>query len=621
MGNALIHRGPDDAGKYSSGPLLMGMRRLAIIDVAGGHQPISNEDGSVWTVCNGEIYGFRRIKQQLEQRGHHFRTNSDSEVLVHLYEDFGDDLVAHIDGMYCFAIWDEAKQRLLLGRDRLGIKPLYLLKQPHRLIFASELKGITALPGFERRIDHDALREYLSLGYVPAPYSILRGVEKLPPASLLISEGGVERTKQYWRMPAAAAQRLSEAEWIARVRSELERAVQEQMVSDVPVGAFLSGGIDSSAVVALMARLTDKPVRTYSIGFDTRGSVGQYYNELPYAKIVAERFETAHREILVNPDCAELLPRLIWQLDEPIADSAFVTTYLVSEFARREVTVTLSGVGGDELFGGYRRYLGEHYSRMYERVPATLRKRVLGPLARRLPSDRHSPLLNTSRLVKKFILSGDQTLAERYRGYVQVIDRTVLSRLLVNCDATRPDALDRAFDAADGSGDALRQLMDVDLTTQLPDDLLALTDRMTMATSLECRVPFLDVRLVEVAAHMPSEVKIRGGELKYALKRAMQDLLPKEILNRSKRGFGAPLGAWIKNELKEYLHEILSEDSVRARGLLEWPVVHELMEQHATGREDNTDHLLGLMNLELWCRVYLDRADPSELTESLRRAS
>ena len=620
MGNALAHRGPDDAGTFVSGPLLMGMRRLSIIDVEGGHQPISNEDGTISVVCNGEIYGFERIKADLLRRGHRFRSNSDTEMLVHLYEEYGDDLVQHIDGMYCFAIWDQPKQRLLLGRDRLGIKPLYLLMEPHRMIFASELKGILALPDVDRRIDPNALREYLSLGYVPAPHSMIQRIQKLPPASVMSWEGGEFQTRQYWALPEPASERFSESEWIARVRTELERSVKEQMVSDVPLGAFLSGGIDSSAVVGLMARNTSSPVKTYSIGFDTQGA-GRYYNELPFAKAVAEQFETDHREIVVRPDCSDLLPKLIWQLDEPIADSAFITTYLVAEFAQQDVTVTLCGVGGDELFGGYRRYLGEYYSRLYQRVPWSVRKHVIEPIARRLPSDRHSRWLNTSRLVKKFVLSGDQTLAERYRDYVQVFDRSVLSQLLVSGCGGPQDALDRAFGRAHGPADSLWKLMDVDLATQLPDDLLALTDRMTMMTSLECRVPFLDKGVVEVAAKMPSEMKIRGRQLKYVLKQAMQDLLPSAVLNRSKRGFGAPLGAWIKGELASYLREVLSEERIRARGLVNWPVVQSLIEEHAAGREDYTDHLLGLMNLELWCSVYLDSVEPAELTSSLRQAA
>jgi asparagine synthase (glutamine-hydrolysing) len=616
MGAVTRHRGPDDAGEYAGSGVLLGMRRLAVIDVGGGHQPLSNEDGSIWAICNGEIYGFRVLREDLQRRGHRFSSASDSEVVIHAYEEFGDDFVTRLDGMYGFALWDERRKRLLIGRDRLGIKPIYYATFGGLFVFASELKAILEVPGGGVTVDPDALTEYLTLGYVPAPHSLVRGVRKLPPASLMICEHGRTEIRPYWRLPEGTDESPGEDDWARAVIEGLERAVVEQLVSDVPLGAFLSGGIDSSSVVALMAKHTTRPVKTYSIGF-AGDSGGQYYNELPYARQVAELFRTEHHEIIVKPDVSSLLPRLVWHLDEPVADAAFVTTFLVSEFARRDVTVILSGVGGDELFGGYRRYLGDHYGRLYEAIPAPIRRGLLVPFARRLPSDRHSRLLDLSRLAKGFILSSELPFDQRYRSYVQLFDAAERSSLLLAPSPSRRDSLDLAFAAAH-EGDRLRRLMEVDMQTQLPDDLLLLTDKMTMATSLECRVPYLDHRLVELSARMPARFKIRGRRLKHVLKKALTGLLPDEILNRPKRGFGAPMGAWLKNELGSYLGAVLSRSSIERRGFFSWSHVERTIEMHRRNERDYTDHLLALMNFELWCRIYLDRDSWGDITEALR---
>jgi asparagine synthase (glutamine-hydrolysing) len=616
MGSVTVHRGPDDAGEHAGTGVLLGMRRLSIIDVGGGHQPLSNEDGTIWAVCNGEIYGYRELRDELRQRGHRFSSESDSEVLVHLYEEFGDAFVERLDGMYGFALWDEPRKRLLIGRDRLGIKPLYYANVAGAFVFASELKALLALPGATTHVDPLALTEYLTLGYVPAPYSLVRGAHKLPPASVLVHERGRAEIRSYWQLPAQVDESLTEDDWSHAVLERLEKAVVEQLVSDVPLGAFLSGGIDSSSVVALMARHTDQPVKTYSIGF-AGDSGGQYYNELPYARQVASLFRTDHHEIVVKPDISTLLPRLVWHLDEPVADAAFLTTFLVSEFARRDVTVILSGVGGDELFGGYRRYLGDHYNRLYEVIPRSIRHGLLLPLARRLPSDRHSRLLDLSRLAKGFILSSELPPDRRYRSYVELFDSDERDSLLLERSEPGRDCLDRAFAAAH-DGDSLRRLMEVDLQTQLPDDLLMLTDKMTMATSLECRVPFLDHRLVELSARMPARFKIRGRRLKHVLKKALAGVLPDEILHRPKRGFGAPMGAWLKNELSTYLGAVLSRATIEKRGFFSWSQVERTIRMHRSNERDYTDHLLALMNFELWCRVYLDGSSWADITDALR---
>lgn len=615
MGEVTRHRGPDDNGLHVDGPCAIGMRRLSIIDLAGGHQPLTNEDESLWLVCNGEIYNYRELRRELEPYGHRFRTDSDCETLLHAYEQWGDKFILRLNGMFGFALWDARRQRLLVGRDRLGVKPLYVHEDGRRLVFASEAKAILTLPGFTPAVDQAALQSYLQLGYVAAPHSLFAGIRKLPVASLLTVEKGRVSTHQYWHMPETLERATSEDEWAERARAAIELAVRRQMVSDVPIGAFLSGGIDSSAVVGLMAQATQQPVKTYSIGFEG-GAAEALYNELPYARRVAELFGTEHHEIIVKPDVVGLLPKLLWHLDEPIADSAFMTTYLVSEFARREVTVILSGVGGDELFGGYRRYLGNHYAVQFERLPSWL-KQSARAVSRHLPSDRHSGVLNKLRLAKAFIASAELPFEERYRVYMQLMPSTLAQRLLTQQAKQIEDPLLAAFANAH-SKDALNRLVTVDWLTQLPDDLLFLTDKMSMAVSLECRVPLLDQDLVELAAAMPEAVKVRGGQLKHLLKRALNGLLPPDILERPKRGFGLPVGAWLKGQLAQMLDQVLSPANLQRRGLFEPAAVAELIAAHRARREDYTDALLALLNFELWAQLYLDGRSASDLADELK---
>lgn len=618
MGDAMVHRGPDDSGAFTDGELLLGMRRLSIIDVAGGHQPIASEDGQVVVVCNGEIYNFRELRRELEAAGHQFATHSDSEVAVHAYEEYGDAFLNRLDGMFGLALWDRRRRRLVVARDAIGIKPLYYRLDAREFAFASEAKSLLAVPGVPARLDPEALAQYLSVGYVCAPNSMFEGMRKLEPGTALIAEAGKVRAHRYYHLPSRIDDTRSEQQWAEAVRGEIERAVRDQMVSDVPIGAFLSGGIDSSAVVAFMSRHSAQPVKTYAIGF--HGSSGaQLYNELPYARQVAGQFGTDHHEILVQPDVATLLPQLVWHLDEPVADAAFITTYLVSQFARRDVTVILSGVGGDELFGGYKRYLDEHYRGIYRRIPALIRDVLIAPIAGWLPSDRHSRLLNQMRLAKAFLLADRLPFEERYRAYMQVFDAAERRDLQRNPPAGFDDCIARGFAGAQTT-DALRQLMDVDLATQLPDDLLLLTDKMSMAVSLECRVPLLDQRLVELAATMPGHLKVRGGELKYILKRALEGVLPAGILHREKRGFGAPMGAWLRAELAPVLRDVLSRESIVRRGLFDPAAVERTIREHEQQRADRTDHLLSLINLEIWCRLYLDGESASGVVDHLKQA-
>jgi asparagine synthase (glutamine-hydrolysing) len=618
MGDAIVHRGPDDAGAFTEGCVQIGMRRLSIIDVTGGHQPISNEDGSVVVVCNGEIYNFRELRRDLEKAGHRFATHSDSEVVVHLYEQHGDAFLEYLDGMFGLALWDRTRQRLIVARDALGIKPIYFGSRSGNLFFASEAKSLLKMPGFKAELNPGALQQYLAVGYVAGPQSMFRGIDKLPPGSAIFAERGRFEVRRFWRLPEQVDETRSEADWIEAVRAGIERAVRAQMVSDVPLGAFLSGGIDSSAVVAAMARASDRPVKTYSIGF--RGSSGAaLYNELPFARIVADQFGTDHREIIVQPDVIGLLPQLLWHMDEPVADAAFLTTYLVSRFAREDVTVILSGVGGDELFGGYKRYLDGQYRRSYRRIPQLLRRGVIEPLVGLLPSDRHSRVLNSLRLAKAFVQADGLGFEDRYAQFMEVFDAGLRGRMQRSTGLALDDRIGAAF-AATTSTDELRRLMDVDLATQMPEDLLALTDRMSMAVSLECRVPLLDQGLVELAARMPGRFKIRNGQLKYVLKKALAGTLPDNILHRPKRGFGAPIGAWFRAELAPVIRDVLSPAAIERRGLFDPAQIAALLREHELQRADRTDHLLALVNLEIWSRMYLDGQSHTEVADSLRGA-
>jgi asparagine synthase (glutamine-hydrolysing) len=607
MGEVIEHRGPDDQGHYESGAVGLGMRRLSIIDVAGGHQPIANEDATVWLVLNGEIYNFQALRDELIKKGHIFRTRSDTEVIVHLYEEEGTNFFKRLRGMFGLALWDAKRERLVLGRDRIGEKPLYVLRESGRLLFASELKSILEVEGVRRRINFTALQEYLALGYVPAPLTLLEGIEKVLPGHYLVVEKGQIVDHEYWDVPLGQTDQRSEAEWVEAVREKLLETVQSQLVSDVPLGAFLSGGIDSSMIVAAMARLTGRPVKTYSIGYEGAQS---YYNELPYANLVAKAFGTDHHEIIVRPEVSELLPKLIWHLDEPIADSACLTTYLVSRLARESVTVILSGVGGDELFGGYRRYLGDSVHRWYRYLPRAVRQTLLPAIFKRVPQDRATAWKDYARYAAAFVKTAELNPAARYTSYVTLLSPNVQHELLrVTDQADGNDAAAaslQSYFAKCTDSDSLARIMYVDLKTSLPDDLLALTDRMSMAASVECRAPLVDYELLELASHIPSELKVRGLTMKYLLKKAVAPWVPREVIERKKRGFGAPVGSWLRDDLLPLTRDLLSEERVRERGLFHWPVVEGILRAHQEQRADHTDQVFALIALETWCRVYLD---------------
>lgn len=612
MGSVIEHRGPDDHGHYVGRSVGLGMRRLSIIDVAGGHQPMSNEDETIWLVMNGEIYNFRELRPNLEQKDHKFRTFSDTEVIVHLYEEVGLEFFKYLRGMFGLALWDAKRERLVVARDRIGEKPLFVRREPGRFLFASELKSILQISDVPRQLNMAALGEYLALGYVPAPLTLLEGIESVLPGQYLVVENGSITACEYWDVPRPTENARTEGEWIELLREKLLETVKAQLVSDVPLGAFLSGGIDSSTIVAAMARLSDRPVKTYSIGY---GDDDSYYNELAYAKIVAKAFGTDHHEIIVRPEVSDLLPKLMWHMDQPIADSACLTTYLVSRLARESVTVILSGVGGDELFGGYRRYLGNTLRQWHKRLPGPIRRRLLPALLKHVSQDRGSAWKDYARYAAAFLKTAELPAVERYMSYVTLLSAEAQKELVVrsgNTDSALNGAAAAALQkhfAKYPESDDLNRIIYADLKTSLPDDLLAMTDRMSMAASIECRAPLVDYQLVEMTNDIPSSMKIRGFTLKYLLKKVVAPWLPPEVINRKKRGFGAPVGSWLRRDLQPLVSDLLSEEAVRRRGLFQWSAVKNLLTAHQEQKSDHTDHIFALIALEIWCRIYLDRGD------------
>ncbi len=610
-GSALVHRGPDDDDLHVTDRVALGLRRLSIIDVSGGRQPLFNEDRTIAAVCNGEIYNFRELRTRLVSAGHTFRTGSDAEVLVHLYEEYGDGFVGHLRGMFGFALWDEPRRRLLLGRDRLGIKPVYYAKTGGSVVFASETKALLARGDLSVQLEPVALENYLALGYVPNPHSLFEGIRKLPPGHLAVIEDGAVAEHRYWELVMSPRTGISEQDWSAEIRASLKASVEAQMISDVPLGAFLSGGIDSTMIVHYMAQAALGPVRTYSIGYD-ESTGGGFYNELGYARDIAARYGTAHKELVVRPEIVALLPGLIWHLDEPTADSAVVTTSLVSQHAAREVKVILSGVGGDELWGGYDRYMLAHYVGLIRRVPAWLRHTMLKPLTRALPVDRHSRLLNMFRYLRTLTTLADVGESERYHQLMQVFGRAQLDGLLARGHSGGDDALLQLM-ARYPREHQLDRIFLADIGTQLTDDLLLLSDKMSMAHSLEARVPLLDERLVDLAATVPASLRVRGRHTRYLLKRAMRGVIPDVTLDRRKRGFGPPMGGWLKRELEPVVGKLLAPAVVERRGLLRAAAVTRLVDEHRANRADHTDQLFGLITLELWCRLFMDRQQPDDL--------
>lgn len=595
MCRVITHRGPDDQGTLIEGDVALGMRRLSIIDLAGGHQPISGEDGTVTIVFNGEIYNYRELQKELERRGHKFQTNSDTEAIVHAYEEFGAACVDHLRGMFAFAIWDRRRRALFIARDRVGKKPLYYtLTAQGALVFGSELKCLLEHPDVRREINPEAINAYLSLGYVPDPLSVFRGIEKLPPGHHLTFENNRIALKEYWDFTyAPTANHRSEDDYLEELRALLEEAVRIRLVSDVPLGAFLSGGVDSSTVVGLMARQMSQPVKTFSIGFHEDS-----FNELKYARVTAQHFGTDHKEFIVTPDICHIVDDLVWHFDEPFADSSAIPTYMVSKLAREHVTVVLSGDGGDELFAGYTRYLVDRKRSGFARLPRAVREGVLQPLSHRLPHGAWG---------RNYIHNVALDPLDRYLDSVSVF--TILNRRHLYTDDFRrqlqtDDAAAerfREYSARVKTGEPLDSLLYIDSKTYLPGDILTKVDRMSMAASLEARVPLLDHKLIEFVTNLPASMKVRGLEAKHIFKRAARGLVPDEILDRPKQGFGMPLQQWINHQLRDRIYETLTEPRA-ARGYTSTQYVKLLLDEHRRQRRDHSRQLWALFMLELWHR-------------------
>ena len=601
MCRVIRHRGPDDQGMLVKNRAAIGMRRLSIIDLAGGHQPIFNEDGTIAIVFNGEIYNFQELKKELESRGHRFQTNSDTETIVHAYEEFGEDCPNHLRGMFAFAIWDEREEKLFIARDRVGKKPLYFAKtKSGAFVFGSELKSLMLHPEFEKELNNEALDAYLTFGYVPDPISIFRNVEKLAPGHFLIFQNGEVSTKQYWDFRYEKTEARKEEDYLDELRSLIDEAVRIRLISEVPLGAFLSGGVDSSAVVGYMTRNMSQPVKTFSIGFNEDS-----YDELKYARIAAKHFGTDHHEFTVTPDIVKIVDELVWHFDEPFADSSALPTYMVSKLARDYVTVILSGDGGDELFAGYTRYVVDKKRSGLSRLPRFVREGLMKPLSESLPHGAlgRNYLGNVSLEPIDRYIDGISHFTELNKRSLYTKD---FRAKLCNNGFSAGHKLFRSFAEKVDTGDAVDKLLYLDSKTYLPGDILTKVDRMSMAVSLEARTPLLDHKLIEFVTRIPSSLKLKGLETKHIFKRAVRGLVPDEILDRPKQGFGVPIQEWINRQLRERIHEILMSQKFRERGIVNMDYVALLLEEHERNRRDHSSTLWALYVLELWYRKCLE---------------
>lgn len=616
MCETIVHRGPDDEGIFVKGGVGLGMRRLSIIDLSGGHQPVFNEDRSVWIVFNGEIYNFPELREDLLKRGHSFRTHSDTEVIVHLYEEMGSDCVTKLRGMFAFALYDERRRKLLMARDRLGKKPLHYALERGRLLFGSEIKAILEVAPELASVNHEALLQYMYFGYVPDPLTAFRNIHKLPPGHLLEFEDGKIHVRQYWDLPqyGTLAPR-SEEECLEEMEQRLAEAVRIRLIADVPLGALLSGGTDSSVVVALMARASSRPVKTFSIGFRDED-----FNEAQYARIVAKKFETDHHELMVEPDVLETVETLSRSLEEPFGDSSMLPTFYVSQMARQHVTVALSGDGGDEIFAGYGRYGVHLRRRVFERVPDWARRFYREQVYPRLPGDMRG---------KKFSYNVSLPWKERYVDGISFVpsferDMPLLSddfRAVMQNGNKPENVMYRYFDQAPAT-DPVSQMLYVDTKTYMVADILTKVDRMSMATSLEVRVPILDHIFVEWATGLPAEWKIRHGRLKYILRKLAERVgVPREVLDRPKQGFALPLVHWIRHELKDLILAVLLDPATLQRGYFQPRGVRQLLDEHFRGRRNHSGRIWRLLMFELWHRNYLERIRSSDANDEPYRVT
>jgi asparagine synthase (glutamine-hydrolysing) len=600
MSRTLVHRGPDSSGELVDGPVGLAARRLSIIDLETGDQPIANEDGTIHVVQNGEIYNYRELRRELERAGHRFRTHGDTEVLLHLYEEHGDHFAERLRGMFALAIWDAPRRRLLLARDRFGIKPLYYREAGGELAFASELR---ALPRGE--IDLDALEAFLAFNSIPAPLTIFRETRKLPAGHVLLWEDGRARLERFARpapVPVGEVRQDEEAELVEELRARLRDSVRAHLVSDVPVGVLLSGGVDSALLAALAAEESSEPLRTFSIGFEERS-----FDELADARRVADRYATRHRELVLRPNAALLLPALAEAFDEPFADSSALPTYLVSQLAAGDVKVALSGEGGDELFGGYYTYAADLLAARVGGLAQLVR-----PLVELLPSS--SAKASFDYKAKRFVRAAHLPPLERHHGWKEIFSAEARAELTGRVSEFDPVETLRVRYAETEGADELARLQDVDLGTYLVDDLLVKTDRASMAHSLEARVPYLDTVVTNLALALPTRHKIRGLSKKVLLRKAAAPLLPREIVHGKKRGFSIPAAAWLRGELEPFARDTLARSVLERQGFFRPDTVARLLDDHVAGREDRSRQLWGLLAFTLWHERHVERPpqEPSQ---------
>ncbi|TDI88672.1 MAG: asparagine synthase (glutamine-hydrolyzing) [Caldithrix sp.] len=608
MCDVIRHRGPDDEGWITKGNYGIGMRRLSIIDLFTGRQPISNEDDSIWIVFNGEIYNHVELRNKLIKKGHKFQTKCDTEVIVHAYEEYGEECPKKLNGMFGFAILDLKKQILFLARDRLGIKPLYYYHDSKKFAFGSELKSILQVPNIPREVDLRALDLFLTFEYIPSPYSIFQGIRKLPPGHSLTLKDGRINIREYWDLDFDEKD-IPEGELCEQLLELFQDAVKIRLMSDVPLGAFLSGGIDSSAIVAMMSRVMDRPVKTFSIGFkeDT-------YNESHYAQQIANHFNTEHHVEIIEPNALELAEKLVGFLDEPFGDFSIFPTYLVSKMARKHVTVSLSGDGGDELFAGYDTYIANKAGRAYERLPRLLRNAMHPILSRIPPTEKKKGLINRAkRFVEGMELPADLEHT-RWMIFLQEGEKNKLYSDDLQDTLNGSDSFEfiRNYFNRVNTSDPLNRQLYVDIKSYLVDNILVKVDRMSMATSLETRVPFLDHRFVEFSATIPSRLKLQGKNTKYLFKKAMADVLPPQILNRSKEGFSIPIKNWLKEDLKPLMLEVLDQQKIKREGFFNTNYVEQLKKEHLSGKENHSHRLWSMMVFGIWQDLYLRGASINE---------
>lgn len=593
MTETIVHRGPDDEGYRVHGPVALGHRRLSIIDPAGGHQPMSNETGTVWLICNGEIYNFRELRDELESHGHRFLSRSDNEVVVHAYEQWGDDCVQHFNGMFAFALWDEARRRLLLARDHFGVKPLYFHADGAAIAFGSEIKAVLAAGRLSPAVDSGALQLFLHYRFVPSPQTLLRGISRVPPGHRVTCDRTGVRCERYFAPGPEPREGIAESEYVGELRRRLTTAVERQLVSDVPVGAFLSGGVDSSAIAALMAR-HNAHLSTFCVGF----AGDEPLSELGAAREVAAWLGTDHHEVTVSArEFADQLPACLWHLEEPTTTTSIVPLFALARLTGRLVKVVLTGQGADEPFGGYHRYLGERYGGWYRRLPERLRSGVVAPLVELLPGQDR---------VKRAVRSlGNSDDATRFLALYALLTDPLLDRLLLGRQRLSPDELLAPIERWRGGVrhlEPLAQLMYIDARLSLADDLLLYGDKMAMAWSLEARVPFLDLDLMELAERMPPAVKLKGRVGKYVHKQAVAAWLPEGIVRRRKMGFGVPTARWFRGELRSFVRDTLLASNASWREHLSAEGVAAILDAHQSGRENYERQIFALLTFEIWHR-------------------